>query len=413
MKKSVVALAVAIIYTFTLCLPVFAFFEIPTTGQINYSAEYTFDGTANQKMQAGHLCNTGAEMKQVIRGDGSMTKTIDLMIIRGYLEVNDANDWVTSPDALRNLEVITVIELCAPPKSLFTEDGAAFASVVAMLTGIIHYLLNDVDLDDDMDDILDNLLVMVFQLPKYYDEQPSPPVWSYTSKLFPLNLPGWLVDEISIIIDELEDALENGVIVDPVDVYMVGILVSTLKVIIGESDILDPLNRQIWAVSVSADPGETGTLNQEFKAAEGPWGGVSLPIGGELGAVAGGFLEDFQDEINAVLSEIGLIGFALGEDELYLFGKPGDYNFWFDLLDYPYIEAKVGAEYVGSFFTIEQYAGTSKGVTKRFIELSSPWSHGYFSEDMVVTGMASVEESFSMKNLPAGKDIAGTWWKLF
>ncbi len=55
-----------------------------------------------------------------------------------------------------------------------------------------------------------------------------------------------------------------------------------------------------------------------------------------------------------------------------------------------------------SFFNLEQEAGTQEGVTKRYIDVSSPWSGAYLYENMVVEGKAEIKESFSMNNIKPG-----------
>ncbi|MBW6463719.1 MAG: hypothetical protein SCJ94_01380 [Bacillota bacterium] len=117
-----------------------------------------------------------------------------------------------------------------------------------------------------------------------------------------------------------------------------------------EEFILDgykPLTKQIWAVSVSADPGHTGSISMSGQAAYG------LP------------------------------------------GTEGD------------------EDYMGNYFTIEQETYVSSGETKRHIDISSPYSHGYLYEDANITGMARITDSFSMENLPAGLKTAASWWDLF
>ncbi|MDW7740521.1 MAG: hypothetical protein SCJ97_10800 [Bacillota bacterium] len=109
----------------------------------------------------------------------------------------------------------------------------------------------------------------------------------------------------------------------------------------------EPLTSQIWAVSVSADPGEVGSLTTNFQAAHGSY-------------------ENVDDE-----------------------------------------------DYVGDYFNIEQQSYVSSGETKRYIDISSPYSHAYLSEDMTVIGMASIRESFSMENFPAGSAATVSWWDLF
>ncbi|MCJ7622977.1 MAG: hypothetical protein MUO76_05710, partial [Anaerolineaceae bacterium] len=113
MKKPMFIFILVIIYTFSFSLPALAFqpYSGDTTSSLNHSAIYSCDGSIYFKKQAGHFCNTGAEMKQIIRGDGNISKTMNIFMIGGYLEVDDANNWVTAPDAMRNLEVTTAIEL--------------------------------------------------------------------------------------------------------------------------------------------------------------------------------------------------------------------------------------------------------------------------------------------------------------
>jgi hypothetical protein len=109
----------------------------------------------------------------------------------------------------------------------------------------------------------------------------------------------------------------------------------------------ESLTRQIWAVSVEADPGHSGSIGMNFEAAYGD------PA-------------------------------TIGDDD-----------------------------YVGNYFNIDQHAYTSSGVTKRYIDISSPESHGFLNEAMTVVGMADVRESFSMNNIPAGSGVDIDWFNLF
>jgi len=112
-KRTLVAVALAVIFTLALAAPVFA-------QDMTHSVDYDLDGTISLKKHVGHLCNTGAEMKQTIVGAGSMTKSTDAYMMAGYLTVDDDNDWIAS--ATSTLAVITAIELCAPAKYV-DEDG--------------------------------------------------------------------------------------------------------------------------------------------------------------------------------------------------------------------------------------------------------------------------------------------------
>ncbi len=53
---------------------------------------------------------------------------------------------------------------------------------------------------------------------------------------------------------------------------------------------------------------------------------------------------------------------------------------------------------------INQSVSTSGGTVKRYIDISSPWSHGYLYENMSVVGKASITESFTMDNMSPGSN---------
>lgn len=106
----------------------------------------------------------------------------------------------------------------------------------------------------------------------------------------------------------------------------------------------EPVTDQVWAVSVTADPGQEGTLNQSFEAA--------YKLDQETGEMI-------------------------------------------------------------NYFNIEQRAYTSSGETRRYISISSPESHGYVMEDMTVTGMADIRESFLMDNMLNDLPSVLNWFDLF
>ncbi len=92
-------------------------------GFMGHSVSYNMDGRVNFQKQAGHFCNTGAEMKQTITGDGSVEKFSNIVMQEGYLQVVDQNDWLTAADAVNNLIVTTSIKLCSPPKYVYEDDN--------------------------------------------------------------------------------------------------------------------------------------------------------------------------------------------------------------------------------------------------------------------------------------------------
>ena len=140
----------------------------------------------------------------------------------------------------------------------------------------------------------------------------------------------------------------------------------------------DALTDQIWAVQVSADPGFSGNLHQDFEAAYGPYWGFGLAPFDHEDAWTGN-----TDTWRWETDESGVLGVG------------------------------VGADYVGNYFNIDQHARTSMGEVKRYIDVSSPWSHAYLMEDMSVVGKSDIQESFDMTNLAPGADVPGLWWDLF
>jgi hypothetical protein len=295
-KRTFVTIALALAFVLSLAAPAFA-------QSMDYSADYNFNGTIDQEMQVGHLCNTGAEMKQTITGTGTMTKSFDAAMVQGRLTVSDTNDWVTAPDAVRNLTVTSVIELCAPPKMTYADtiDGLDFSGVVHP-TG--WYLWEN--------------------MPRY-----------------------WMGDDWEGV-NSPQEAFDG----------------------LGD---FDAVSRQIWAVQVEAAAGFSGNLHQNFEAAYGPYYGEEWIE--EDGDLPEGFENRFGFDVN---------------------GDP-----------------VVGADYVGNYFDITQFARTSQGVVRQFVDISSPWSHGYVYIDSTITGMSEISEAFSMDNLPIGADMESDWWVLF
>lgn len=136
----------------------------------------------------------------------------------------------------------------------------------------------------------------------------------------------------------------------------------------------EEVSEQIWAVEIEAEPGESGSLEQDFEAAEGP----------------------YDPDLKAGVS-----------DEV----KEDAYGFDYD--QEGRLEVAKGDQYVGSYFEIEQEASTTGGTTKRYIDISSPWTGAYLYEDMVVEGSANIKETFEMENLAPGADAIPTWEDLF
>jgi hypothetical protein len=255
--------------------------------------DYNIDGRINIYREIGDFCNTGAVKIQTVNGYGEMTKSEDVRIAPHIMSIQETTDWTTATDAIRNLTVITTIDLCARPKS-------AAASTY-----------------------------------------------------------------------EIEDGVE----------IQIGDIINPYHPLVVDGTIaVRGLTSQRWATLISPDRGESGSYYADFIAAYGP----------------GPYEEKFGE-----MDELGEISFY---DEKYLW--------WFDADKADGIDR--GDYYVGNYFDIDQYAATTGGEFRRFISMSSPFSHAYLTEDLVVFGRAEVRDVFSMDNITAGpKAITLAWWELF
>ena len=129
---------------------------------------------------------------------------------------------------------------------------------------------------------------------------------------------------------------------------------------------------QNWSVQIEVEPGESGSLRQDITAANGPYDGE---------------VEEASDV------DKDSFGFAVDKDGKLVIVK--------------------GDDYVGNFFHVEQSITNSGGTTRRHIDISSPWSHGFLKELMAVVGELTLDETFSMDNLAPGKDQKNDWFSLF
>jgi len=306
-KRTFVAVVLAVIFVLALAAPAFA---------MTHTATYEMEGTINFRKQAGHACNTGAEFKQTILGSGKMDKVMTVNMVKGKLTLTDTNDWVAGATPLT---VTSVWELCTPPK--YTYDGLDF-------------------LDQDYTAPV-NILAM-------YNFYNTPASFGSRANPFATEASGLTVEAVA-------------------DYFG-----------------WDALTSQIWAVQVQADPGFSGNLHQKGEAAYGPYWAPEA------------------EEDEALLP----FGFEASWGD-----NKGSWR-WEEDKD-GVIGSSVGANFVGDYFNMEQFARTSQGTLKRYIDISSPWSHAYLHQDMSVVGKSEVKEGFSMPNLSAGKDMPKDWWKLF
>ena len=300
MKRTFVAVALAVVFVLALAAPVMA-------QAIFHTATYEMEGVIDFKKQAGHYCNTGAEIKQVIAGSGVMDKVQTITQVKGKITMDDTNDWVAGATPLT---VTTVWKLCTPPKYTYYDTTYGYDVPVGITS-----------------------------------------LYGRTTGLY--DMPAFISGDT---------------------------LVGRTVEMLADEWGWDAVSEQFWAVQVQADPGFSGNIHQKGEAAYG-------------GFWAGTHDYDASWKLN---------GTNKNDTWRWEWNKDGDL-----------IGRSIGANYVGDYFNMEQMARTSQGTLKRYIDISSPWSHGYLHEDMSVVGKSMITEAFKLGNLPAGADVPGDWWRLF
>lgn len=110
------------------------------SGYLGHSIDYNMDGTVEMQKQAGHEYETGARMRQVISGQGEISKQAIMEMEEGYLQVEDNQDWVTAEGNLRNLTVTTSIRLFTPAKYVYgTEEAVVWWEDVYEALSPVYY----------------------------------------------------------------------------------------------------------------------------------------------------------------------------------------------------------------------------------------------------------------------------------
>ncbi len=432
--KKTVALLLALVFVLALATPVFAnvshSYHSTKQGSMDYNFDVKLDGTVDWERQIGHLCNTGAEWKMSAYGEGEMTATGSTKMVPWKLTADTEMDWVTAPDAVENLIVTSVIELCAPPKQTFASVDYVYDDDTGLwvehqgarglfgptnqyrqarfgmnnqqgtppnfFSGIEElWFTNAAVLGNPPDNssvwtipnearlanLLSNMPAWAPAINLTDQHQPWAPGAAAANRL-PLadgyRTGGWnpegggAVGAVSWV-DGLGDLQWQ-------DIYRYGHLGNQQHLGVPGTSYTDfgvtDLTDQIWAVQVEANPGMSGNLHQDFEAAYGPY-------------------EGWVDDN------------VWGEDD------PHRDAWVFDYDDDGYVEAVRGDDYVGNYFNIEQMARTTDGVTKRYIDISSPWSGALHSEEFEVEGMAEIKEDFEMMNIAEGEETTPDWWDLF
>lgn len=90
--------------------------------RFRHDIQYLIDGRITIDREVGHACTTGAVKRQQVRGYGEMTRTESVRIAPHIMRIDESSDWTTADDALRNLSVVTAIDLCARPITTADHD---------------------------------------------------------------------------------------------------------------------------------------------------------------------------------------------------------------------------------------------------------------------------------------------------
>ena len=218
MKRTLVAATLTVVFVLALATPAFA---------MTHTADYEWDGSVDMERQVGHWCNTGAEQKVAISGDGTMERVSTATMAKGKLTVDEASDFVTAEDAAENLSVTSVIELCAPPKTEYTTTEYVYGDEVDWQDRVVDAGVVDTrDLFDGVDTstLEDQLLAAAVT-------------------------PAERAEILAMTDEELKVAARDW------EQYTV--------------TELDELTQQLWAVQVEANPGYSGNVHQDFEAAYG------------------------------------------------------------------------------------------------------------------------------------------------
>jgi len=239
-KRTLVAATLTVVFVLALATPAFA---------MTHTADYEWDGTADMERQVGHLCNTGAEQKVRIAGDGKMERTSTAMSA-GKLTVDEASDFVTAEDATNNLTVTSVIELCAPAKheksttgQVYGEDGwQTYRSSDRIPTAEELYAAGATDDPDYYSWVVENL-----KEAEAYDAL-SAFIATFDAEDSMNEMTNFL---------QARDDLDEDLVAEKAEQF--------------ERQTYNALTDQIWAVEVEANPGMSGNVHQDFEAAYGPY----------------------------------------------------------------------------------------------------------------------------------------------
>lgn len=110
-----------------------------TLGYMTKTGSYALDGDISWEVHAGSL-ETGAQQKTIIKGQGELFKSSSLNIQLGKLEASEEIVWSTHEKALRNLKVVSAINLAVSPADAVYKTDQIYAWLIIPEPGESGYV---------------------------------------------------------------------------------------------------------------------------------------------------------------------------------------------------------------------------------------------------------------------------------
>ncbi len=171
---------------------------------------------------------------------------------------------------------------------------------------------------------------------------------------------------------------------------------------------LEALSDQVWFAQIKLEPGATGVLTQNIKGAYGNTDYVFNNDDGDLWSAEGGY-QGPEDGFGFVegSSWISPYGPDIRWIDYYLNGQTGSMRSCPSILDFSgeYERIEKGVLYAGDYFIIEQHTSVTDGTIKRIINIGTPFTHGYYIEDMSFSGRSDIREYFQRSNVRPGDAV--------
>jgi len=118
MFKKILSILLVTAFVFTVGATAFAN-DVP--GYIHHKGSYVLDGDIDWRIHTGSVEN-GAQQKTVIKGEGTIERTVASEISLGKLTVSEEAMWSSHPQAMTNLQIVSSILVGFSPAGLTYGD---------------------------------------------------------------------------------------------------------------------------------------------------------------------------------------------------------------------------------------------------------------------------------------------------